>query len=71
VALRGGLAIAAVKLGAKPYKGTVAHNTSQWQLVQAAIAAGNGTASVQALVAASVRPPMLAYLLRRGNLVGV
>ncbi len=66
VALRGGLAIQAVALTGKPYRVTAAHNVAWWQQVQVAVAAGQGQATVQALVAAGVPAIMVGYLVRRG-----
>lgn len=71
VALRGGLAISAVKLSGKAYHVTAPHNVEWWNTVQAAIASGQGQATVQALVAAKVPANMVGYLVRRGYLVGV
>jgi hypothetical protein len=43
VALRGGPAVQAVTLGAKPYRVTAAHNVAWWQAITAALQA-NGFA---------------------------
>lgn len=71
VALRGGLAIAQVKLAGKPYRVGAPHNNQWWQAVQATIAAGNGVATVQALQAAGVPNPFIGYTVRRGYLQAV
>lgn len=68
VALRGGLAIAAVCATGKVYRVTAPHNVAWWDQVKAAMLAGGGTAQVQALVAAGVPAIMVGYLVRRGYL---
>lgn len=70
VPVRGGLAIAQVKLGGKPYRVTAPHNAAWWSTVQAQLAAApNGVAPVAAVVAAGVPVIMVGYLVRRGYLV--
>jgi hypothetical protein len=66
VALRGGLAIAQVKLTGKQYRVGAAHNQGWWQLVQAGVQAGNGTAAVASLVKAGVPATFVGYVVRRG-----
>jgi len=73
VALRGGIAVASVTLGSKPYHSRAPHNVAWWQAVTAAITAGSGTASVAPLVqpapqGAGVPAHFIAYGLRRGYL---
>jgi hypothetical protein len=63
VALRGGLAIAAVALTGKPYRTKAQHNAAWWQ--QITTAQGG---SVQALIAAGVPSHFVAYTVRRGYL---
>lgn len=70
VALRGGLAVVAVALG-KPYRVQAGHNLQWLTQVQAACAAGGGSASVQALLAAGVPAPFVGYMVRRGYAVPV
>jgi hypothetical protein len=70
VALRGGLAIASVRMGTKAYRVTAPHNVAWWAHVQATLQAGQGTASVQAVVATGVPATMVGYLVRRGYLQG-
>lgn len=70
VPVRGGLAIAQVKLGGKPYRVTAPHNAAWWATVQAQLAAApNGVAPVANVVAAGVPVIMVGYLVRRGYLV--
>lgn len=68
VALRGGLAVAAVKLGGKAYRVACPHNAGWWQVVGATLATGQGTASVQALTGAGVPAPFVGYCVRKGYL---
>jgi hypothetical protein len=68
VALRGGLAIASVKLGGKPYRVTAAHNVAWWQATQKCLSDGKGVATVQALVATGMPATMVGYMVRRGYL---
>jgi hypothetical protein len=63
VALRGGLAIAAVALTGKPYRTKAQHNAGWWQQI---VTAQGG--SVQALIAAGVPSHFVAYTVRRGYL---
>jgi type IV secretory pathway protease TraF len=67
VAIRGGLAIAAVRLTGKRYNVTAGHNVGWWQQCQQA--AGGGTASVAALVQAGVPAIFVGYVVRRGYMV--
>lgn len=69
VALRGGLAIASVKLTAKAYRVGAAHNAAWWLQCTSAIAAGGGQASVAALVQAGVPAIFVGYVVRRGYMV--
>lgn len=66
VAVRGGLAIASVKLTGKPYRVGCTHNANWWQQCTQAVAQGNGQASVQALVQAGVPAIFVGYVVRRG-----
>jgi hypothetical protein len=69
VALRGGPAVQAVTLGAKPYRVTAPHNVAWWQAITAALQANDGTATVAQVTAAAGCPlTHLGYLLRRGHL---
>jgi hypothetical protein len=68
VALRGGLAVAAVRLGGKAYRVACPHNAGWWQVVGATLATGQGTASVQALTGAGVPAPFVGYCVRKGYL---
>jgi hypothetical protein len=63
VALRGGLAIAAVTLTGKPYRTKAQHNAQWWQQITAAQGG-----SVTALLAAGVPSHFVAYTVRRGYL---
>lgn len=71
VPVRGGLAIAAVKLTGKQYRVTAAHNVDWWNKVQAAVKAGKGQAAVTAIVKDGVPVTMVGYLVRRGYLTSV
>lgn len=70
VALRGGPAVQAVALTGVAYRVTAPHNVAWWAQVQAAIAAGDGKATVASLVPA-VPAIMVGYLIRRGYLKAV
>lgn len=63
VALRGGIAVAAVVLTGKPYRTKAQHNMQWWQTITAAQGG-----SVQALIAAGVPSHFVAYTMRRGYL---
>ena len=63
VALRGGAAVAVVKLTGKPYKSAAKHNTDWWALVTAA----QGGA-VAELVKQGVPAHFIGYTMRRGYL---
>lgn len=69
VAVRGGLAIQAVKLTGVQYRVGCSHNATWWQQCQA-LAAG-GSATVQALVQAGVPAAFVGYVVRRGYMVPV
>jgi hypothetical protein len=71
VPLRGGLAIASVKLTGKAYRVGAPHNQAWWQQCQSAVAAGNGQASVAALVQAGVPAIFVGYVVRRGYMASV
>ena len=73
VALRGGLAVGAVQATGKPYRTAAPHNAAWWQAIGQALAAGKGSASVQALVAqpGGVPTHFVAYAIRRGYLAPV
>jgi hypothetical protein len=68
VALRGGLVAANVKSGPKPYRVKAAHNVAWAQQITNLLSAGNGTTSVQSIVAVGVPATMVGYMLRRGYL---
>jgi hypothetical protein len=68
VALRGGQAIATVRLTTKAYRTGCQHNAGWWATVQAQVAAGNGVAPVAGLLAAAVPAPFVGYCVRRGYL---
>ena len=70
VALRGGTAVAAVKLGDKPYRVTAEHNKAWWTAITGALAenGGNPVAVAVVLEAAKCPPTFLGYMLRRGHL---
>lgn len=70
VAVRGGLAIATVRLTGKVYRVGAAHNAAWWQQCTQAVAAGGGTASVAALVQAGVPAIFVGYVVRRGYMAG-
>lgn len=69
VPVRGGLAIASVKLTGKQYRVAAQQNQGWWTQVQAGVAAGKGTAAVADLVKAGVPAPFVGYVVRRGYLV--
>lgn len=72
VALRGGPAVATVKLTGVAYRVQALHNVAWWDTVCKAIAAGGGTAAVTDLVAKENVPAiMVGYLIRRGYLAAV
>jgi hypothetical protein len=71
VAVRGGLAIAAVRLTGKVYRVGATHNAGWWAQCTQAVAAGGGTASVQALVQAGVPAIFVGYVVRRGYMAPV
>lgn len=71
VALRGGMAIAAVRLTNKPYRVGAPHNVAWWQQCTQAIAQGNGSTTVQALLQAGVPAPFVGYVVRRGYMAPV
>ena len=68
VALRGGLAIVAVRATTALYRTSAPHNVAWWALVQQQLAAGGGVATVPALLAAGVPAPFVGYVVRRGYL---
>lgn len=68
VALRGGLAIVAVRATTALYRTSAPHNVAWWALVQQQLAAGDGVATVPALLAAGVPAPFVGYVVRRGYL---
>lgn len=68
VALRGGLAIAKVKLTGKVYRVGAAHNQAWWKQVTDGVTAGKGEASVSELVKAGVPAIFVGYVVRRGYL---
>ena len=65
VALAPKLAPATLRLGTVAYKVRSANNLHWWQAVQAALAAGNGSASAQAMVAAGACPKFVGYAVAR------
>ena len=72
VALRGGPAIATVKLGAKNYRVTAQHNIDWWATVTRQLAASeNGQVAVTALLEAKIPGTMIRYLVSRGYLAAV
>lgn len=56
VALRGGIQVAAVAMGSKPYRTTAPHNVAWFSAITQAIKAGNGSAAVQPLLATQANP---------------
>lgn len=66
VALRGGAAVATVKLTGKAYRSAAKHNTDWWALVQAA--ALRHPAPVATLVKQGVPTHFIGYAIRRGYL---
>lgn len=71
VALRGGLAVAAVRLTGKAYRTAAAHNRDWYAAVTGAVTAGGGTATVAALLEAKVPSHFVGYCIRRGYLATV
>lgn len=63
-----GVAAQVLTLGAKPYRVKAAHTAATWAAVQAALAAGGGTATWQALALAGAPAHFVGYCLRRGTL---
>ena len=70
VALRGGLAITAVRLTGKPYRVSAPHNVAWWATLAQVLAQHGGTAPVPAVVKAGLPATHVAYLVRRGYLQG-
>ena len=68
VALRGGLAVAAVAVTGKPYRTAAAHNRDWWAAIGKVVATGKGTATVVDLLAAKVPSHFIGYCVRRGYL---
>jgi hypothetical protein len=70
VALRGGPAVQALKMGPKPYRVTAPHNVLWWNAIVAELVARGGVANVAHIQEAVPGMPltMLGYLLRRGHL---
>jgi hypothetical protein len=70
VALRGGPAVKAIKLGDKPYRVTAKHNVDWWIAITGALAANNGNPVAVADLQKTVGCPLthFGYLLRRGHL---
>jgi hypothetical protein len=71
VAVRGGLAIAAVRLTGKVYRVGATHNAGWWNQCTQAVAAGGGSASVADLVKAGVPAIFVGYVVRRGYMAPV
>lgn len=63
-----GQVVQAVALTPVAYKVSAPHNVAWWQAVQAAVAAGQGVATVQALAAAGVPLHFVRYAQGRGHL---
>lgn len=70
VALRGGLAVAAVALGTKPYNSKAPHNVDWWATINKQLASGK-PAAVAAIVAAKVPTHFVGYCVRKGYLKAV
>lgn len=66
VPVRGGLAIAQVKLTGKAYRVGAAHNAAWWKQCVDACTNEQGVTSVAALVAAGVPAIFVGYVVRRG-----
>lgn len=66
VALRGGAAVALVRLGGKPYRTAAKHNMDWW--AQVTQAAATKPAPVADLIKAGVPSHFIGYALRRGYL---
>ena len=66
VAVRGGLAIATVKLTGKAYRVGCPHNAAWWQQCVQAIDKETGTAAVADRVKAGVPAIFVGYVVRRG-----
>lgn len=67
VALRGGAAVAQVKLTGKAYRSAAKHNTDWWATITQA-ATVDKPAAVAALVEAKVPTHFIGYVMRRGYL---
>ncbi len=67
VALRGGAAVAVVRLGGKPYRTAAKHNMDWWAQVTQAAASPKG-AAVADLIKAGVPSHFIGYAIRRGYL---
>ena len=70
VALRGGLAVAAVALGTKPYNSKAPHNVDWWATINKQLANGK-PAAVAEIVAAKVPTHFVGYCVRKGYLKAV
>lgn len=70
IALRGGQAVASVKLTGKQYRVGAKHNQDWWAIVTKH-ATTDKPAPVQALIAANVPATFIGYTLRRGYLASV
>jgi len=70
VALRGGLAVAAVALGTKPYNSKAPHNVDWWATINKQLASGK-PAAVKEIVAAKVPTHFVGYCVRKGYLKAV
>lgn len=70
VAVRGGLAIATVRLTGKQYRVAASHNKGWWDKITAACATDK-QAGVAALVQAGVPAIFVGYAVRRGYLAPV
>jgi hypothetical protein len=69
VALRGGGAVTALKLGGKPYRVTAPHNRAWWDAIVSELVARGGVANVADLQEVVGCPlTHFGYLLRRGHL---
>jgi hypothetical protein len=77
VALRGGAAVARVRLSGKPYRTAAPHNQNWWKAIsEACTKAGDAGAPVADMLAAQDRPNgvpahFVGYALRRGYLAEV
>ena len=68
VALRGGLAVASVKVGPKNYRVKAKHNAEWAATIAGLLTKGKGTTTVKEIMAEGIPATMVGYMVRRGYL---